>query len=189
MRTMRVLISFFMFITVPVWAASTFAGNDCVHCGGEQGSHEVEISEMDTIVFCNSHKTGRISAAREYGAKLFGSREEFFKNYHRIQCPPYYPSPLYHSIEEQAFEYELIKELEYIKEILTEEERKYLLNRPDKGRRKATILDMAYISHTIATRAGNEEAAEKYVLIREKLEEMGAKRSDDLGPTQLARYK
>lgn len=180
MKRIRLFIGSLIFIAAPLWASETLQENDCVQCGGKQESQIVEISEMDTIVFCNSHKTGRIRAAREYGAKLFGSIEAFFKNYHRIQCPPYYPSPLYHSIEEQAFEPELEKELNYIDEILTKEEKERLLNRPDKGRREATVLDMAYISHTIATRNDNEGAARRYTIIRQKLEEMGAKRSDDL---------
>jgi hypothetical protein len=144
---------------------------------------------MDIIVFCNSHKSGRIKGARKYGTKLFGSKEAFYKNYHRIQCPPYYPSPLYHSIEEQAFEDELIKELEYIGKILTDKERAKLLNRPDRGRREATILDMADISYRRTVRDGLKESTKRYELIRKKLEEMGAKRSSELTPIQLALYE
>lgn len=149
---------------------------------------DVEISEMDTIVFCNSHKSGRIREVREYGVNKFGSLDAFYKNLHRVQCPPYYPSPLSHSIEEQPYERELITELENIGKYLTLEERQNLLNRPDGGRRKVTILDMVDIYYKRSDRDDFEEKAGRYEIIRQKLVELGAKRLDEMTPEERARY-
>jgi hypothetical protein len=189
MKIIFFIFTYLVLISTSLWANGTFSDGDCVKCGGEQGRQEVELSQMDIIIFCNSHKSGDIKYARAHGVNIFGSKEAYYKNYHRIQCPPFYPSPLYHSVEEQPYEDELIKELEYIGEILTDKERARLLNRPDKGRRKATILDMADISYRRTERVGPESAKKKYELIRQKLEEIGAKRSDELTPNHLALYE
>lgn len=188
MQTIASVIAYFSLLIVPLWANGTFSGNDCVHCGGEQTEQKVEISDLDTLVFCNSHKAGEILFGRDHGVNVFGSIEAYYKNYHRIRCPPYYPSPLYHSVEEQPYEPQLITELEYIGEFLNEKERARLLNRPDKGRRKATILDMADISYRRTQRVGPESAKRRYELIRKKIEEIGGKRADELTPEELAIY-
>lgn len=188
MKAVISLITCLAIMNGSIWANSTFAGNDCVHCAGE-GGQEVELSEMDIIVFCNSHISGDIEVARDHGKNVFGSIEAYYKNYHRIQCPPFYPSPLYHSVEESPFSEGLIEDLEYIGEILNKEERARLLNRPDKGRRKATILDMAEISYRRTVRDGLEESTKRYEIIRQKLIELGAKRSDELTPNDLALYE
>ena len=58
---------------------------------------EVEITESDIIIFCKNHKGGCIEDARDHGKKLFGLLDKFYENYHRIQCSPHFPSPLYMS--------------------------------------------------------------------------------------------
>lgn len=150
---------------------------DCIGCEGTELGRNVEISDMDTVIFCNSHKSGRIDFARKHGEKLFGSLQGFYKNLHRVQCPPYYPSPLYHSIEMSIHESDLITELENIGKFLTLEERQRLLNRPEEGRRKLTVLGVAHISVVRAQRDGKDKVAERYRLVRDKLVELGAKRA------------
>lgn len=186
---LRTFLLFVAFIVSFGPAALAEDVGDCIDCDGGELGRNVEISEMYVIVFCNSHKTGRFRLAREYGAKLFGSLEAFYKNLHRVQCPPFYPSPLYHSVQEQGFDRGLITELENIGKFLTLEERQRLLNRPDEGRRKLTVLNMADISLHIAKRSNNTEAMAKYDKIRKMLIELGAKRDDEMTPEELSRYQ
>ena len=94
--------------------------------------NEVEITNSDIIIFCSAHKVGSIGAAREHGEDLFGSLEKFYENYHRIQCPPHFPSPLYMSVSKHPFSGEIDPEIEYISK-LSFEKRHKILNRPSKG--------------------------------------------------------
>ena len=124
------MLSLFIFLPLPALSTAK-PGSD----------NEVEITNSDIIIFCEAHKGGSIRVAREHGKDLFGSLEKFYENYHRIQCPPHFPSPLYMSVSKHPFSGEVDPEIEYISK-LSQEKRHKILNRPSKGFFKQTVLDV-----------------------------------------------
>ena len=88
--------------------------------------NEVEITNSDIIIFCEGHKAGVINDVRDHGKELFGSLDKFYENYHRIQCPPYFPSPLYMSVSKHPSNIEIEPEIEYISKLSEEKRHKIL---------------------------------------------------------------
>ena len=141
--------------------------------------NEVEITNSDIIIFCKNHEGGYIKDAREYGKKLFGSLEKFYENYHRIQCPPHFPSPLYMSVSKHPFDIEIEPEIEYISN-LSFENRNKILNRPSKGFFKQTVLGVVIRNLKISQEDVNTEAIARYKDLKKALTEAGAKRVSEL---------
>jgi len=142
-------------------------------------SSEVEITESDIIIFCKGHEAGDIKEAREHGVELFGSYQNFYNNYHRIQCPPHFPSPLYMSISKAPFEHQIDKEIEFISR-LSEDKRHKVLNRPSKGFFKQTVLEIVQSDLERAKEKEKSKAIERYQNLVTWLREAGAKASDEL---------
>jgi hypothetical protein len=140
---------------------------------------DVELTESDIIIFCEGHKGGVIKAARDHGKKRFGSLENFYNNYHRIQCPPHFPSPLYMSISLHAESPEVDKEIEYISR-LSPERRHLILNRPSKGFFKQTVLGVVVRKLKINKDAGNDAVVARYKNLKKMLRNAGAKRVEEL---------
>jgi len=142
-------------------------------------SSEVEITETDIIIFCKGHEGGYIKDARDHGKKLFGSLEKFYENYHRIQCPPHFPSPLYMSVSKHPFSGEVDPEIEYISKLSLEKRHK-ILNRPSKGFFKQTVLDVVVRKLKINQEEGNTPAIARYKDLKKTLRDAGAKRISEL---------
>ena len=148
---------------------------------------DVELTESDIIIFCSGHEGGSIKAARGHGKKRFGSLENFYNNYHRIQCPPHFPSPLYMSISDHPFSIQVDKEIEFISR-LSPEKRHLILNRPSKGFFKQTVLDVVYRALKANQDDGNEEAVIRYKKLKKNLESAGAKRLAELTEEEKAAF-
>lgn len=189
MKALKLLFILILLSLTNSWASGDFSENDCVHCGGEAHQSDVEMNDIEKELVCLSHKIGRFDNSIELGVELFGSEKEFYKNYHRIQCPPYYPSPLYHSIENKYYAPRFYRELKHIHEYLSLEERQYLMNRPDKGRRKATLLDIAIITKKMFERGGAPDEVPKLQRVIDKLKSMGAKRRSEMTEEELSVYE
>jgi hypothetical protein len=148
---------------------------------------DLELTESDIIIFCENHKGGYIDDARAHGKERFGSLENFYYNYHRIQCPPHFPSPLYMSISKKPFSIELDKEIEYISR-LSSEKRHLILNRPSKGFFKQTILGVVVRKLKINIEDGNDEAVARYKNLKKMLRDAGAKRLEELTEEEKAAF-
>lgn len=171
------------------WASDSFSVNDYGNSDDEVHEDEPLLTDIQKEIICLSHKMGKFDHALELGIKVFGSERRFYKNYHQVQCPPYYPSPLYHSIENKYYAGKLYRELNDIHEYLSLEERQYLLNRPDEGRRRATLLDIAVITKKMFERGGATAEVPKLQLVIDKLKSMGAKSRREMTEEELSVYE
>ena len=152
-----------------------------------QSGSEVEITESDIIIFCSGHKGGNIKVARDHGKELFGSLDKFYENYHRIQCPPHFPSPLYMSVSLHFGSWQVDKEIEFISR-LSERKRHLILNRPSKGFFKQTILDVVVRKLKFNEEDGNDEAIARYKDLKKVLIDAGAKRMSELSDAEKAAF-
>lgn len=170
------------------WATSVFAGDDCVKCGHELPvSSERKVSTDETLLICGGFQAGSyVDSARANGIRIFGSVENFYSHMHQMQCPPNAPSPIYSGIYVAATADgypQMFKDLAK----LSPEVRARLLNRPTKGRRKETILDL--IDRRIQNANGVEDIEDLLKNKREKFTELGAKKFSEMTPEELAVYE
>lgn len=182
------LIKYFIVLATSMFTIGQLTADGCVHCGGEVSEHEVEISENDEIIFCKTHEAGSVELGREHGIRVFGNLEAYFRNLYRVQCPAYYPSPHYYSINNAPFERELMKDLDYIHEFLSDEERAFFLNRPATGAERFTLLGLAIMGKERAIRYDQSAGIEAYDRIINKLKAMGAKTREEMTSEELAVY-
>jgi len=169
-------------------APTVFAEDDCVSCGNELPvGFERKVSTEETLLICGGFQAGSyVDSARANGIRIFGSVENFYSYMHQMQCPPNSPSPIYAGIyiAATADGYpQMFKDLAK----LSPEVRARLLNRPTKGRRKETILDL--IDRTIHQADGVEDIKELFQNKRAKFIELGAKKFSEMTPEELAIYK
>lgn len=169
------------------WATSVFAGDDCVKCGtGLPGGVENKVEPEVTLLICAGFTAGQLDSVRRDGVRLFGDVDNYYSQMHQMQCPPNAPSPIYAGINIRATADgydQMFKDLAK----LAPEVRARLLNRPTKGRRKETILDL--IDRRIQLANGVEDIKELLQNKREKFIELGAKKVSEMTPEELAVYE
>lgn len=172
-----------------LWAGGTFAGNDCVHCGGEGLANKEEVSKEDVMLICQTARSGMFSAGRTFGKEVYGSLEEYYDRFGRIDCSSYYANPVILGLEQNILEYELITELEKIEEHMDDEMIDYVINMPTReGKYSRTVMDMAQKSYDVAVKGDNKPAVRVIKLVVDRLKSLGAKKLKELSPAQKSRY-
>lgn len=175
--------------TGALWAGGAFAGNDCVHCGAEGLANKEEVSKEDVLLICQTARSGMFSAGRIFGKEVYGSLEEYYNRFDRIDCSSYYANPIILGLEQNIMEYELVTELEKIEEHMDEEMIDYLINMPTReGRYSRTLMDMAQKHYEVAVKGDNKPAIPILKRVLNRLENLGAKRLKELSPSQKSRY-
>ena len=183
----RSLNSTYLLPTIVIISLLVMLCTPSAHAQTPGDGSDVELTESDIIIFCAGHEGNLIEEAREHGKELFGSFVTFFENYHRIQCPPAFPSPLYLSVSKSPFSIQVDKEIEFISR-LSPEKRHLILNRPSKGFFKQTVLGVVERKLKINREAGNDEAIARYKDLREMLRDAGAKRLAELTEEEKAAF-
>lgn len=167
---------------------TAFAGDDCVSCGNELPvGFERKVSTEETLLICGGFQAGSyVDSARANGIRIFGSVENFYSHMHQMQCPPNSPSPIYSGIYVAATADGYPQMFSDLAK-LSPEVRARLLNRPTKGRRKETILDL--IDRRMQNANGVEDIKDLLQNKREKFIELGAKKFSEMTPEELAVYE
>lgn len=191
MRAMRILVTSLMLGAVSAWAGGTFAGDECVQCGGEGAAlHENrDVTKLQVRLFCQSIEAGKFATARNLGVRFYDSLEGYYNRFDQIDCSGAYRNPVILGVEQNILEGELITELEKIEEHMDEEMIDYIINMPSReGDISRNVMDIASLKYEVATESNNEDAERLIKMVLVRLERLGAKELDDLSPEQRSRY-
>jgi len=187
MNLIKLFVLFLLPLSQITWVTTVFAADASLQRGTEPSvSFEKEISAGDKKVICLGFQAGQLDTARSNGILIYGDVDTFYSQMHKIQCPPNFPSPIYAGVDfspavggyPQMFR-DLAK--------LTPEVRAQLLNRPTRGRRTETILDL--IERRMKFAANSDNVVTLYQKMRAKFVELGAKKFSEMTPEELAVYE
>lgn len=183
------LIIYFAMATGSLRATDNFAGNDCVHCGGEGIPSNKEVSADEVMLICQTARSGMFGTGRSFGKRVYGSLEEYYNRFDQIDCSGAYRNPVILGVEQNILKGKLLTELEKIEEHMDEEMIDYIINMPSRnGELSRTVMDIATNEFELATNGNNPDAAQFIRMVLTRLERLGAKKLDDLSPEQRSRY-
>lgn len=186
MKFSKIFVLRLFFVFSLTYAISPFAEDSHLKSGAAlhlTGSSEISDSEKSLI--CMPFEGGHIESAKENGIELFGSFEKYYANLYRIDCANS-PTPIYHVIDFKIESGEIGRMLVDLDKLDRSVAAK-LLNKPRKGRRKETVLDL--LDRTIEGMIADGTNVTMMIRMRSRFVENGAKKFSEMTSEELASYE